>query len=202
MGLSRSEAGRLGYLKSKKRIISFRQEIRKQAMRRSAGRRCEKCQKLLPYEKRRNKYCDHRCAAVSINKLRAGIRNCETCGKRLTWVQAKFCSHQCHHESVYRKYIRQWLSGEVEGGSWPRVSSHVRRWLIETRGEKCELCGWCKKNPITKTVPVQVNHKDGNPNNHRPKNLQLLCPNCHSLTSNFGGLNRGNGRKERYASVG
>jgi hypothetical protein len=33
--------------------------------------------------------------------------------------------------------------------------------------------------------------------NNKEENLILLCPNCHSLTSTFGSLNIGNGRKYR-----
>jgi 5-methylcytosine-specific restriction endonuclease McrA len=72
--------------------------------------------------------------------------------------------------------------------------------LAETFGEKCSDCGWSKVHPKTGKVPVQVDHIDGNPSNHSPQNLRLLCPNCHSLTSTYGALNKGNGRKERYAS--
>ncbi len=42
-----------------------------------------------------------------------------------------------------------------------------------------------------------MNHIDGNSENNKEKNLELLCPNCHSLTPNFKGLNKGNGRHSR-----
>ena len=42
---------------------------------------------------------------------------------------------------------------------------------------------------------LQVNHIDGNYKNNREENLELLCPNCHSLTPNYRSLNRGKGRK-------
>lgn len=32
-----------------------------------------------------------------------------------------------------------------------------------------------------------MHHKDGNHNNNYIENLQILCPNCHSLTSTFAG---------------
>ena len=31
-----------------------------------------------------------------------------------------------------------------------------------------------------------MHHIDGDCTNNKMENLQLLCPNCHSLTSNFG----------------
>jgi len=34
-----------------------------------------------------------------------------------------------------------------------------------------------------------MHHKDGNRSNNKEDNLELLCPNCHSLTDNFGILN-------------
>ena len=42
-----------------------------------------------------------------------------------------------------------------------------------------------------------MEHIDGNSENNNIENLELLCPNCHSLTPTFGALNKGKGRKNR-----
>ena len=52
-----------------------------------------------------------------------------------------------------------------------------------------------KKNPITGKVPLTINHIDGNPRNNNPDNLEVLCPNCHALTPNYGALNKGNSNR-------
>ncbi|MDP9104455.1 MAG: HNH endonuclease [Candidatus Eremiobacteraeota bacterium] len=68
---------------------------------------------------------------------------------------------------------------------------------MEQRGELCWNCGWRERHRRTLRVPLHIDHIDGNALNSRPENLQLLCPNCHSLTDTFGSLNRGNGRMAR-----
>lgn len=50
---------------------------------------------------------------------------------------------------------------------------------------KCECCGITEWN--NKPIVMQLHHIDGNPNNNKLENLQLLCPNCHSQTENFCG---------------
>ena len=35
--------------------------------------------------------------------------------------------------------------------------------------------------------------------NNAPENLEILCPNCHSLTGNYKHLNIGNGRESWQA---
>src|SRR5262249_2646908 len=42
-----------------------------------------------------------------------------------------------------------------------------------------------------KPLPLDIDHKDGASFNSRPKNLWLLCPNCHAQQPTRGGANRG-----------
>ena len=52
---------------------------------------------------------------------------------------------------------------------------------MQKHNYKCELCGWNKVNPHTGKIPLEIHHKDGNWQNNKEDNLQVLCPNCHSL---------------------
>ena len=160
---------------------------------------CKNCgNKLIGQRKR---FCSLSCSAKYNNRLRRIVRNCPVCNRELNERHKKYCSRKCSDRKKHQDYIARWLAGNETGGNWHGVSIHVRRWLCETYGEKCSLCGWDKKNPVTRRVTVQTDHKDGNPLNHRPENLRLICPNCHSLTPTYGSLNLGHGRKERYAAI-
>jgi len=128
-------------------------------------------------------------------------RNCLNCKKSIIGKNKrnnKYCNSFCFAEHRYKQYIKRRLGNKETGLSGDyQISRYIKRWLREIRGTKCERCGWNAVHPTTKKVPVEVNHKDGNYRNCRPKNLELICPNCHSLTLNFRGLNRGNGREQR-----
>lgn len=78
------------------------------------------------------------------------------------------------------------------------ISKHIRVYMMEKYSNKCFRCGWCEVNPITNRVPLEIEHIDGNYKNNKEENLALICPNCHSLTSTYKALNKGNGREYRY----
>lgn len=49
---------------------------------------------------------------------------------------------------------------------------------------KCEICGISKW--LGQEITLQLHHVDGNSANNELSNLQLLCPNCHTQTDNYG----------------
>jgi hypothetical protein len=102
-------------------------------------------------------------------------------------------------EQKYTEYIQRWLRGEEKGwvGKGCSVSTFIRRFLFEQNHYRCQECGWDKIHPLTKRVPLQIDHIDGNAKNCGPDNLRLLCPNCHSLTPTFGRLNKVSVRTHR-----
>lgn len=67
-----------------------------------------------------------------------------------------------------------------------RGRHHVKQRLFEAglKQTRCELCGlerWCGL-PIS----FELHHVNGDRLDNRLESLQILCPNCHSQTENFG----------------
>lgn len=64
------------------------------------------------------------------------------------------------------------------------VTSKLRKKLIEDNIKKneCELCGISEWR--NQKLTLELHHMDGNKFNNNLNNLQILCPNCHSLTPN------------------
>lgn len=56
----------------------------------------------------------------------------------------------------------------------------LREGLIKKACAMCGVTEW-----LGQDLSFELHHKDGNKDNVTPKNLVLLCPNCHSLTKNF-----------------
>lgn len=77
-----------------------------------------------------------------------------------------------------------------------RIPSDRIKWAMTALGvpEQCTLCGtgsvWRGRS-----LPLEVDHVDGDWRNNRIENLRFLCPNCHSTTDNYRG--RGKGRASR-----
>lgn len=121
------------------------------------------------------------------------IKYCAYCGKELISEQRHntYCSQECANAAKKQKKINAWLSGENNGNRQNgQLSETIRNYLLEKANYQCELCGWDKVNLTTNKVPLEIHHIDGDYENNRPENLQVLCPNCHSLTPNFKALNK------------
>ena len=44
--------------------------------------------------------------------------------------------------------------------------------------EECQCCGYAERRITDDTVPLLLDHMDGDKTNHRIENLQMLCLNC------------------------
>ena len=89
------------------------------------------------------------------------MKECTFCGKSLIGMKdatrRRYCSKEC-----YRLYK---LSMPLIN----RSTAHYR--AREKKGSLCEIC--------SSTANLQVHHKDLNPLNDLPQNLQTLCSKCH-----------------------
>ena len=107
----------------------------------------------------------------------------------------KFCSQSCCSEYNKNEKIKKWLSGEFEYKS-EHTPTFIKNYLMKIHNNSCEICGWNEVNKYTGNVPLELHHIDGDCTNNNISNLQLLCPNHHSLTNTMGSLNRG--KSKRY----
>ena len=122
------------------------------------------------------------------------IHFCMNCGCEIvdkSYHNRIFCSNKCQGEYKSKSTISEWLNHPEKFKS-PLGYLFIRDYLKKIHDNKCELCGWGKENEYTGIVPLQVHHINGDCTDNHIENLQLLCPNCHSLTENFGSRNRGN----------
>jgi hypothetical protein len=153
---------------------------------------CSNCLTILSFKQRRNKFCSHSCAAQKNN---LGIQRhgrtpiaCLSCGS-LT-KNNKYCSNTCQQIHEFETITAPSI---IEG----KISDRkvLRSFLIKRDGYQCVRCQLSEW--MGEPIPLCLDHTDGDPSNHKPENLRLLCQNCHGLTPTFAGRNRGNGRKSR-----
>lgn len=167
----------------------------------SNPKKCVCCYSNLIFTKRKNKFCSHRCSSIFNNKNRILIKNCVSCNKQFNPHRGnvgKFCSHQCSADFKKQKVIDL-----IKSGNYKSIQCQtLKKFLIETRGYKCESCrlsDW-----LNQKIVLTLEHIDGDSTNNKLDNVQLLCWNCHSLTPTFGSKNK-NGtrcwRRKRYLPV-
>jgi hypothetical protein len=53
---------------------------------------------------------------------------------------------------------------------------------------KCYSCG--RRVWRSQPIPLELEHRNGNPHDNSLDNLTLLCPNCHALTTAYRGKNK------------
>lgn len=129
------------------------------------------------------------------------MNKCLICGKEIS-NNIKSCSQKCDSIKRRMESINKWLKGELQGHKDSRnkdIKNFVRFYLQEKNNGKCEKCGFYGVNSYSGKSILQVHHKDGDSNNSCESNLELLCPNCHALTDNYMGINKGkSARTNRY----
>lgn len=178
-------------------------------MKRSRDRVIKKCKhcntefSVANYRKETAIFCNRSCMAL--NSRQQITANCAECGVEFNHIssranKAKYCNPDCYHKAMSKKGKTQYscvhcgigflgaLSQKRKFCSkscvnkafkeiWKPDFSTVRKSML-LRGMllKCVRCGFDAEPKI-----LGVHHKDRNRKNNTLENLEVLCPNCHSL---------------------
>ncbi len=132
------------------------------------------------------------------------MENC-VCGNKLKRNAKKYCSPQCQQDCYWEERKKKfeetgfWESHNGTATTDAKLAKNFKRYLIEKRGHKCEICERKKWNG--KSMPIVLDHINGDSTDWGLKNLRLICPNCDAQTDTYKGKNKGNGRhwrQQRY----
>ena len=133
-------------------------------LRANLDRECPTCGKKFRARLQKGVYCSTKCAV----KKKTGIfKNCIICDKefyvqKFNVAKRKYCSKNCADKgqikySIPRKGIYNYF----------KINGFIK---------KCEECGYDTHREI-----LSVHHKDFDRTNNSEENLEILCPNCHSI---------------------
>jgi predicted nucleic acid-binding Zn ribbon protein len=190
-GLTYEEAGKLGAIAYAKTAATLKQQ--RVDNWNNNPKLCKACSSAIPYEKRQNNFCSHKCSAAFNNK---GIRrngnapiSCLNCATETH--NPKFCSSNCALEWNWKEAKQHLIDTGVDESCANKIG---KRYLIELHG-RCQQC--LSSEWQGKAIPLVLDHINGNPYDNSLPNLRVICPNCDAQTPTFAGRNRGNGRFER-----
>lgn len=129
------------------------------------------------------------------------VRECEGCNKPFKGTHSqKFCERNCKFRSEALGKVNAWLNGDHDSAQSTdgSIKGWAREYLIKEVHYACSICRWSEVS-ANGTIPLEIDHIDGNWKNSARENLRVLCPNCHSLTKNYKIYNVGNNEQSRYS---
>lgn len=118
----------------------------------------------------------------------------ETCQNTVLKNPNIYCSSECSTLHKTELKIQTYLDGTWDGSHKGGLSATIRNFLLKEANYSCNKCGFNTFHPVDGACVLEINHINGDNKNHNRSNLEVLCPNCHSLTPNYRSRNIGQGR--------
>lgn len=166
---------------------------------------CGKEEYIPPHRFDTYKFCSRSCSYQWKAKNQTVEKSCEICGSHFHVIShrqdtAKYCSRKCYYKSMKNKGKTQYscthcgisflgalsqnrkfcsrscVNKSAKESFKPSFTTVRKAMLARNLIEKCERCGFDAHPQI-----LGVHHKDRNRRNNDLSNLEVLCPNCHSI---------------------
>lgn len=158
---------------------------------------------IKPYLAATTKYCSRRCLGLASRQQITA--SCACCGIQFTHISsranhAKYCSPKCYHKGQVGQGLTDYVCRHC-GETFRDSASHKRVYCSRACVNKANKIVWkpdfltVRKNMKRRDMILTcarceysanpqilgVHHKDRDRTNNALNNLEVLCPNCHSV---------------------
>jgi hypothetical protein len=132
---------------------------------------CLNCKKEIRKRTKIRKFCSRKCYSFYKRVKRLKLK-CLVCGNEfekrlcdLTKGRGKYCSKKCEWIGKRKEGNPNWKGNNA---TFSTGRARAGRWFKKNR--PCKICG---------SLKTEKHHKDGNPLNNNPKNIEWLCRRHH-----------------------
>lgn len=150
------------------------------------------------------KFCSRSCSASYSNKFspkrKRIIKFCIICNGETNNQNDLYCSHKCYSTARWQTKVNQIEStGIIHNKGIYHSSKSAKKYISELNGPNCSVCN---QEPLwnDKELIMILDHINGIPDDWRPENLRLVCPNCDTQLSTYKSKNKFGGRPSRRVS--
>lgn len=162
---------------------------------------CESCKKeFVPKDTKHARFCSRSCSNKGRDRASSWTLEKREQAKRksnsfyekvkenpeqyLTWKKKLLDSTKESRDKRKKESFEAMMLSDFSSLSWDLK----RKRILE---EQDNSCGRCKtKEWFSRSLPIEIEHIDGNNQNDARENLIGLCPNCHSITDTWRGRNK------------
>lgn len=156
---------------------------------------CKKCNKEFEPTKGLLNYCSLECRNSRVWTEEDKLKKSES-AKNSEKVKE---SSKKYSETIKMRTPEIWkiinekreetLKNKIIEADYSELSfERLRKRIIYEQDCKCNRCNLSEW--MGEKIPLELEHKDGNHFNNERDNLEILCPNCHALTSTWRGRNK------------
>ena len=131
------------------------------------------------------------CKKLNIKPIGGNYRTIKNKIKKLNLDTSHFTGQAWNKGKKYRLFSKSISLDNILKENSPYNSYRLKQRLLDAGLKKyiCECCG--NEKWLDKPIKLELHHINGDCNDNRLENIQLLCPNCHAYTDNYRGKNIG-----------
>jgi hypothetical protein len=180
--------------------------------------KCEKCNKEHDGSYGSGRFCNSVCArsfsTANVDKKKTKEIDCGKCGRPIVvnirapyFTKCSICNpplaRKTPQQRVRSTKVQKWKRKKGQSRKEFILSLSYEELTFETLRERILIeqnnkCSKCNNDSwMGEPLVLELEHKDGNNKNDSRSNIEMLCPNCHSLTKTWRGRNKSK-KKKKY----